>query len=132
MHGRNGEKIVTDEIRQIGGRGVLVCDPEGAVLGSEAAAVDLIGSTWGLDVDWVAVPVERLSPDFLTLRTGVAGGAIQKFVTYGLRLAIVGDIGDAVAGSSALADFVRESNGGDRVWFVPDLDALSARLEGRP
>ena len=28
----------------------------------------------------------------------------------------------------ALTDFVRESNAGDRVWFVPDMAALEARL----
>lgn len=121
-----------DEVRQLAGRDVLVCDAAGPKLDSEAAAVDLIGSTWGLDVDWIAVPVERLPPEFLVLRTGVAGGAIQKFVNYGLRLAIVGDISASVAGSPALADFVRESNNGDRVWFASDLDALAARLATRP
>lgn len=122
---------MTDEVIQIAGRNVLVCGAVGPLLDSEAAAVDLIGSTWGLDVDWIAIPSERLPPAFLTLRTGVAGGAIQKFVTYGLRLAIVGDISKAVEGSAALADFVRESNRGDRVWFVSGLDALSTRLSSQ-
>lgn len=30
-----------------------------------------------------------------------------------------------------LRDFVRESDRGTRLWFVPDTDALRSRLAGR-
>ena len=39
----------------------------------------------------------RLSPDFLRLSTGLAGDVLQKFVNYGLRVAIVGDVSAAAA-----------------------------------
>ena len=45
-----------------------------------------------------------------------------------MGLAVVGDIAGKVAASAALADWVRESNRGRSLWFVPDLDALAARL----
>jgi len=122
---------MADELITLAGHPVFACDPEGPVLAAEADALDVIGGLWGLDVEWVALPTARLSPDFLSLRTGLAGAIIQKFVTYGRRLALVGDISGPVAASGALADFVRESNAGDRVWFVPDLAALEARLAGR-
>jgi hypothetical protein len=43
-------------------------------------------------------------------------------------VAIIGDIEAHPAASSALRDFVRESNAGRHVWFLPDQDELDARL----
>ena len=77
------------------------------------------------------VPVERLPPAFLDLKTRLAGEVLQKFVNYGLKVALVGDISAAVARSEALRDFVRESNRGRSVWFVEDLAALEAKLGAR-
>ncbi|KQW84103.1 DUF4180 domain-containing protein [Brevundimonas sp. Root1279] len=120
-----------DEVRDLAGRAIFVCDDDGPPITREADAVDLLGALWGVEVEWLVLPVARLGPDFLLLRTGLAGAVIQKFVTYRLRVAIVGDIAAEIAASKALADFVRESNGGDRVWFVSDLAALEARLARR-
>ena len=117
-----------DEIITLGGQRVLSCHPDGPRLTRESDALDLLGSVWGQEVDWLAVPKARLGPDFLTLRTGLAGAIIQKLVTYRIRLAIVGDISAEVAASTALRDFVHESNGGRHVWFMPDMAAFEARL----
>lgn len=119
---------MSDEIRNVAGHAVLLCAPDGPRLSSEADALDLVGSLWGQEVDWLALPKARLGEDFLRLRTGLAGAVIQKFVNYRVRLAIVGDVSAETAASDALRDFVRESNAGDRVWFVPDLAALETRL----
>jgi hypothetical protein len=109
---------------------VYACPPDGAPLGSERDATDLIGAAGG--AEWVAIPAARFDPAFFTLSNGMAGAFLQKFVTYGLRVAIVGDIGAHLGASAALRDFVRESNAGDRIWFVPSLDALAeARARGR-
>ena len=122
---------MSDEIRNVAGHAVLLCTPDGPRLSSEADALDLVGSLWGQEVDWLALPKARLGEDFLRLRTGLAGAVIQKFVNYRVRLAIVGDVSAETAASDALRDFVRESNAGDRVWFVPDLAALETRLAAR-
>jgi len=119
---------MADELKTMAGQPVFVCATDGPLLAGEADALDLIGGLWGLDADWVALPVSRLSADFLNLRAGLAGAVIQKFVTYQRRLAIVGDISVAVAASDALRDFVRESNAGRHVWFVADLAVLEERL----
>ena len=76
----------------------------------------------------MAIPAARLSPDFLRLSTGLAGEVLQKFVNYGLRVAIVGDVSAAAAASAPLRDFIGESNRGGHVWFVPDLAALEAKI----
>ncbi|WP_291837100.1 DUF4180 domain-containing protein [Brevundimonas sp.] len=123
---------MADEMTTLGGRTVFLCDAAGPRVTREADALDLIGGLWGLEVDWLVLPTARLGEDFLRLRTGLAGAVIQKFVTYQVRLAIVGDLSAEVEASDALRDFVRESNAGRRVWFVPDLAALEARLTAQP
>lgn len=107
---------------------VLEIDGVGPEIGSERSAIDLIGETYGQEIDVIAIPTSRLSPDFLTLRTGIAGGFLQKFMNYGYRVAIIGDISAATLASQALRDFVTESNRGGQVLFVRNLDELKQRL----
>lgn len=116
------------EIRELAGLRVLVVDAEGPPVAGERDAVDLIGEALGQGAALVALPVARLAPGFLDLKTRVAGEVLQKFVNYQRRIAIVGDVSEAVAASEALRDFVRESNRGRHVWFVADLAELEARL----
>ncbi|MFF3846735.1 DUF4180 domain-containing protein [Streptomyces sp. NPDC002328] len=107
---------------------VLRCAPEGPALDGESAALDLIGDAFGQDAEVVAVPAERVAEEFFRLRSGVAGAVVQKFANYRLRLAVVGDVSGYVADSSALRDFVHESNQGRQLWFLPDDAALEERL----
>jgi Domain of unknown function (DUF4180) len=107
---------------------VLRCAADGPPLDGEDAALDLIGDAFGQDAELVAVPVERVADEFFRLRSGVAGAVVQKFANYRLRLAVVGDISSHVDGSTALRDFVYESNQGRHLWFVPGHDALEDRL----
>ena len=117
-----------DTIQVIHDVPVLVCGADGAVLGGEREATDLVGDALSHGAAWVAVPVERIGGDFFVLRTRVAGDVVQKFVNYRLGMAVIGDITGHVEGSTALRDFVRESNRGRHLWFLPDLDALRTRL----
>jgi hypothetical protein len=95
---------------------------------TEADAVDLIGESLQARADFVALPVERFHPAFFDLRTRSLGEFIQKFVIYKRRVAFVGDLSTYLGASSSLRAFVREANEGDHVWFVADLEELSARL----
>jgi len=118
---------VTDLVVERHGVPVLVCDRDGAPIAGTQDALDVIGAAFsGAEV--VAIPAGRLDERFFDLRTGLAGEVMQKFVNYRLRLVIVGDIAPWLATSSALRDLVRESNQGDQVWFVADLDELDTRL----
>jgi hypothetical protein len=121
---------VNGEARTIAGATVYVCAPDGPKLDGERAATDIIGDSYACHPAVVAIPVERLAPDFLTLSNRIAGNVIQKFVNYGVAVAFVGDISGALAASNALRDFVRESNRGRHVWFVADMAELEARLAG--
>ncbi|MGI8311385.1 DUF4180 domain-containing protein [Saccharopolyspora hattusasensis] len=116
-----------DAIEERAGVQVLVCDPAGPPVTTTQDALDLIGASYA-DAEVVAVPASRLDERFFTLGTRFAGEVMQKFVNYRVRLVVVGDISRHLAASSALRALVHESNKADHVWFVPDLDALDARL----
>lgn len=105
-----------------------MCDPTGPVVATVQDAMDLVNAVFG-GAEMVALPAGRLDEQFFTLSNGFAGEVMQKFVNYRLRLAVIGDISRHLAASSALRDFVRESNTADHVWSLPDVGALDARLE---
>ena len=119
-------------IRNFVGRSVYRCSPAGPLIARESDALDLIGETYGEDVAWIAIPVDRLSPDFFRLGTGLAGAFLQKLVNYRLKVAIVGDLSPQAKASKAFADFVTESNRGGHVWFAADEAELEARLAAQP
>jgi len=118
---------VSFAVESLAGVPVLACDPTGPVL-DEQGALDLIGDAVHRGCEWVAVPVSRCPDDFFSLRSGVLGAVTQKFVNYQLRLAVVGDVSQQVARSTALRDFVRETNRGGDVWFVDSREDLEERL----
>lgn len=98
----------------------------GPLLSSETDATDILGQLYG-DADWVAIPVERLAPDFWVLKNRKAGLFIQKLLNYRVHPAFVGNLSDAIAASDALRDYVRECNRGRDVRFV----ATRAELDGQ-
>jgi hypothetical protein len=119
---------MTSETVNLHGVRVLRCTPDGPPLDGERAALDLIGDAMGQEAELVAVPVERVGSEFFRLRSGVAGAVMQKFVNYRVRLAVVGDVSRHVDESTALRDFVHETNQGRQVWILADFDALGEKL----
>ena len=120
--------MTSGTLEDLHGVRVLRCTPDGPPLDGEQAALDLIGDAMGHDAELVAVPVERVADEFFRLRSGIAGAVMQKFVNYRVRLAVVGHLTRHLAGSTALRDFVHETNRGGHIWFLADDDALDARL----
>ena len=95
---------------------------------TERDANAVIGDALGEQADTVVVPVACLSDDFFVLRTRLAGEIVQKFTNYGLRLVILGDISKPVESSTALRDFIYESNQRSQLWFLPERAAFEERL----
>jgi hypothetical protein len=120
--------MTSESLVHMHGVPVLVLPEDGPRLQSDSDAVDLIGKAIEHGADVVLLPVARLTDDFFVLRTRLAGEVIQKFVNYRLRLAIVGDISQHLAESSALRDFVAETNRGSQLWFVATTQELDQRL----
>lgn len=103
------------DIAEITGDGVLV-----------ASAGDALQVMVDAGCDRVILHAENLSPDFFRLATGLAGDIMQKFVNYGVRLAIVGGV--AGRASESLRALVRESRRGGPVVFTDTLEDALRRL----
>ena len=80
------------------------------------------------DFDKIIVHEKNIHPDFFDLKTKLAGEILQKFSTYRVRLAIVGDF-DKYPGQS-IKDFIFESNKGRQVNFLPSVAEAKNRLFG--
>ena len=113
------------EVQTVAGQPVLLAAADGPLL---SQANDAIGEAYSTGAGVVAIPASRLDPEFFRLASGVAGEMLQKFVNYGIRPVILGDISAHLAASNALRDFVRESNRGTSVWFLDNLAALELKL----
>jgi hypothetical protein len=121
---------VSGQVQHLAGVRVHVCPAEGPSLAEDRNLSDLVGELFGSGAGMVAIPLARLGPDFLRLSSGVAGQVLQKLVNYRFRIAVLGDVSAAEAASAPLRDFVRESNRGQTVWFVDDVEDLEAKLAG--
>jgi hypothetical protein len=93
-----------------------------------ATVLDALEEAFAAGASTLAVPCKRLDPALFDLRSGVAGEIVQKFVTYRIRLVILGPLPPSAQKSAAFAAFVRESNRGSQVWFVDSMDGLRDRL----
>jgi hypothetical protein len=119
---------MSDSFLDLKGIPVYEVPADGPEVRTGQDAVDLMSAASEGRAALIAIPVERLGDDFFELRTRVAGEITQKFVMYGARVAIVGDISQRIAASKSLAAFVNESNRGHDLWFVENLQALANRL----
>ncbi|MFF0340642.1 DUF4180 domain-containing protein [Kribbella sp. NPDC004875] len=95
------------------------------------AVQQIVDAYYAHQAEWIAFTPEQLGDEFFELRTGRAGGITQKFVSYRMGLAVVGDISARIARSKPLADWVRESNRGRNLLFAKDLDELAEHLQHR-
>ena len=115
-------------VDELAGRTALVLDAGGDALDGRSFR-DAVMEALSEGASLLVVPAARLDPAFFDLRSGVAGDLLQVSVVYGMPLAVVGALPEPALSSGAFAALVRESNAGSQHWFVPDLDALRARIE---
>ncbi|MBN1183194.1 MAG: DUF4180 domain-containing protein [Bacteroidales bacterium] len=78
--------------------------------------LDLLGNLYYQGFDKIVIHEKNITPDFFDLKSGIAGEILQKFSTYRVRLAIVGNF--AKYTSKSLNDFIFESNKGRHINFV--------------
>lgn len=101
---------------------------EKLVLSEVQDVLDLMGDCGANGCNILIMKENNLSSDFYRLHTGLAGEILQKFSTYSFKLAIIGDFSKYT--SKNLQDFIRESNKGNRIFFVNDLDEALKKLKG--
>ena len=78
--------------------------------------LDLLGNLYYQGFDGIVLYENNVTPDFFDLKNGIAGEILQKFSTYRVKLAIVGDF--SKYSSKSLTDFIYESNRGKHINFV--------------
>jgi Domain of unknown function (DUF4180) len=99
---------------------------EKQVISEVQGMLDLMGDSGANDCNRIILKEQNLHPDFFRLHTGLAGEILQKFSTYDFKLAIVGDFSKYK--SKSLEDFIRESNKGNRIYFVENLNTAIHKL----
>jgi len=92
------------------------------IISSEQEALDLMANIGYLyDSSRIIIHKENLSEAFFDLKSGLAGGILQKFSNYRVQLIVVGNFSEYT--STSLKEFILESNKGKQVNFLPDLEA---------
>jgi len=115
---------------EVNGVRVVECGGDGPRIGTDHDAVELIGAASEHAPELMVIPVDRFGDGFFQLKTRMAGEILQKFVTYHVRVAIVGDISGHLSESGVLMDFVRECNRGCDIWFAASMEEIWERLLG--
>lgn len=87
-------------------------------------ALDLMANVKYQGYDKMLLRKEQIIDDFFDLKSGLAGEILQKFTTYQMRVAIVGEF--AGSNSKSLNDFIYECNQGDKILFKnTEVEALT-------
>lgn len=92
---QSGEKVITD---------------------TQSALDLLMTAKYEVGTKNIVISKELIVEDFFVLSTGLAGEILQKYINYGGRIAIYGDLSHYT--SKPLKDFIYESNKGKDVFFV--------------
>jgi len=90
------------------------------VINKTEDGLDLLGNLYFQGFDRIVIYEKNITPDFFDLKNGIAGEILQKFSTYRVRLAIVGDFSKYTGKS--LTDFIYESNKGRHINFVASTE----------
>jgi hypothetical protein len=90
-------------------------------------AVDLLGDMYYNNCNAIVLKEINLHPDFFRLHTGLAGDILQKVSNYQFKLAVTGDFSKYT--SKSFQDFIRESNRGNRIFFVENTEEAILRLK---
>lgn len=108
------------EVHQTKNQRIAELLSESIILNSIQDGLDILGDAYYQGFDKVILHQKNITPAFFDLKTGIAGEILQKFSTYRMKLAIVGDFSNVE--SKSLRDFIRESNGGKLVNFVRSVE----------
>ena len=74
----------------------------------------------------IAIPKRLLPEEFFILSSGLAGEILQKYINYGIKMAVWGDFSRYT--SKPLRDFIYESNQGKDFFFVSTKEEAVQKL----
>ena len=112
---------------EVKNRIAIIREP-GVLITNGSSAMDLLATVrYETGCSAMVLRKEQIDEPFFRLSTGLAGEVLQKFVNYQMRLGIVGDFDRYT--SKPLRDFIRESNGGRQICFLPTEEQALAWME---
>jgi len=114
------------DIIKINGNNIAVLRSLGLLIQETHDALDLIAEASYLNAHKIIIKENQVTPAFFDLKSGIAGEILQKFSTYNVQLAIIGDFSKYT--SKSLRDFMFESNKYGRVNFVSTFEEAKEKL----
>lgn len=111
---------------QVDGVSIAEIVADGIVFGNPRDALELMMNCYYQGHEGIMLFEHNLPPAFFDLKTGIAGEILQKFSTYNMKLAVIGDFSKYPGNS--LKDFIRESNKVGRISFVDSRAAAIGKL----
>lgn len=98
----------------------IVNSNESVITDAQSALDVLMAAKYDAGTKNIVISKELITRDFFILSTGLAGEILQKYINYGVRIAIYGDYSRYT--SKPLHDFIYESNKGKTVFFTATED----------
>jgi len=114
------------EIINVKGIKIAVVKADMVVIHETQDALDIMGEATYHGTYKIIIQENHLIDKFFDLKSGLAGDILQKFSTYRVQLAIVGDFSNHQ--SRSLRDFIFESNKYGHVNFVGSMDEAMDRM----
>lgn len=114
------------DLIEINGNNIAVLRSLGVLIQETQDALDLMAEASYLNSHKIIIKEDQLTPEFFDLKTGIAGEILQKFSTYNVQLAIIGDFSNY--NSKSLRDFIFESNKYGRINFVSSYEDAKEKL----
>ncbi len=111
-------------------REIAIINSEEVLVTDVQSALDLVMTVkYETGCTDIAVNKEAITEDFFILSTKLAGEILQKYINYGVRLAIYGDFSKYT--SKPLKDFIYESNRGKDFYFQENEERAVEKLAGK-
>lgn len=96
---------------------IAIVNSDEIIIEDVQSALDLMATVkYEADCDRIILNKSLLPECFFDLKTRLAGEILQKFITYSVKIAIVGDFSGYT--SQSLKDFIYESNRGKDIFFL--------------
>jgi len=114
------------EVIEINGKNIAIVNSPGIIIHETQDVLDIMEEASYLNSHKIIINEDQITPAFFDLKTGIAGEVLQKFSTYNVQLAIIGNFSKYT--SKSLKDFILESNKYGRINFVNTMEEAKEKL----
>lgn len=105
---------------------IIYIESEDILISDAQSALDFMMTVkYEKDCSRIVLDKKAICEEFFRLSSGIAGDVLQKFINYHTKLAIIGDFSNT---RKPLHDFIYESNKGNDIFFVENLDQAIEKL----